>query len=161
MPKPKSPKDTLNALTKIWYEKLTESGFRDIESSPIYLKEWDSHYFQSNFDPLSFENRAEYYRMAEKFTHSHDFPTYLEFKIWELHAQGLSVRDIASSLKEDHSPHCTPAHCELFCPFSLSELYATRLNKDKVAAIIRRLSAIMLNGLKKTRGNEEGGEAFE
>lgn len=149
-------KQDLKALQKEWYKKLQEVGFKDIESSSDYLKEWDSHYFQANYDPLSFEARQTYYQLADNFLVSYKFSSFLEFKIWELHTQGLSTRKIADELKLTHTPHCRASACDLFCPHHASQLYAVRLNKDKVSLIIRKLSTIMLAAQKSfAQGDNE------
>ncbi len=117
----------LKALQKIWYQKLKESGFDDIEdtsSKREYLKNWESTYFYRRYDPMSFEMKQEYYRQANLFLNEYKFEwirgssiiNWMEKEIWRLHADGSSIRDIELALG---------------------------LNRNKVHLIIKKLVAIM------------------
>lgn len=97
------------ALQKVWYDKLKESGFEDIEdtNSPHeYLKTWHSSYFQIVHEPIAYEHKKVYYEQASAFLHEyftdHQYGLFDKFRpdlVWELHVQGVSVREIAKRLE--------------------------------------------------------------
>lgn len=128
----------------MWYEKLKSSGFEDVEDGP-YLKEWHSCYFQIRHKPYAFKVKQDYYYHATHFLLVHDFDSYLDRAIWELHAKGTSVREIAEEIKHTHTPNCLKTECHIFCPHYLSK--TTAINKDKVCQVIGRLRAIFLKYL--------------
>lgn len=95
-------------LQKVWYLKLEETGFEDAEdtnSENEFLKTWHSSYFQTKYDPHSFESKRDYYDCALEFLHrnyqNHQYGLFeynQESRIWELHCEGLSLREIARKL---------------------------------------------------------------
>jgi hypothetical protein len=114
----------LKALQKIWYQKLKESGFDDIEdtNSPReYLKTWHSNYFHHRYTPDTFADNQAYYRKASIFYFEHKFKNKTEKQIWRDHADGLSFREIAIRLKDK----------------------GVRANKDSVNKVVSKLVAIM------------------
>lgn len=138
-------------LKKLWYQKLKEIGFEDVEQNPDsnkepYLKEWHSHYFQGRHNPAGFLIQREYYYRASQFLNSYNFESELERNIWALHANGKSYRQITIELtpKVQHSKFCSKHQCDLFCP-ALANSEATILNKDKVNVIVRKLKEVMKN----------------
>lgn len=113
-------------IKQIWDKKLKDSGFLDIEkldkrSGEYLLMEWDSHYFQSHYDPLAFEARQEYYLRCNQFLNNHTFTSKTDIQIWQLHSRGLGVRQIAEWLK----------------------IRGVKTNKDQVASIVNRLKSLM------------------
>jgi hypothetical protein len=98
------------ALKTVWYEKLEKSGFVDIEEtkgSKDYLKTWDSQWFLTRFQEssLKFEARQEYYNIVQNYVNNLKREQLnffnnedIEFQIWTLHANGRSLREIASQL---------------------------------------------------------------
>jgi len=84
------------------------------------LKSWHSTLFAHRFDPVRFEARQKYYDNAQKFLLIHNFSTEIEREVWELHADGKSLREISSKLDK-------------------------RVSKDGALKIIRNLLAIMRN----------------
>lgn len=96
----KKPVD-LKALQKLWYEKLKLTGFVDIEdtSSPReYLKTWHSSYFIHRHTPESFQSTQDYYRRASQFLYEYPYFKRMEKKVWALHTDGISMREIAERL---------------------------------------------------------------
>lgn len=96
----KEPPD-LKALQKLWYRKLKEDGFTDIEdtNSPReYLKTWHSSYFVHRHTPDSFQAQSDYYRRASQFLYEFPFKNRRERRIWALHSEGTSMREIADRL---------------------------------------------------------------
>lgn len=104
---------SLKELQRIWYAKLKQSGFVDIEkkngqlmsptSSNTFL---DRH---SVFRKMSDENRLEtaltarqaledYYRLARQFLHDFQFKKPYHKKVWELHSEGYPHKGIALKL---------------------------------------------------------------
>lgn len=93
----------LKTLQKIWYEKLREEGFEDIEVESHgrnYLKNWHSRYFFIRYTPDQIEEQLTYMRMAAHFLwHYQGFQNDLEREIWRLHTDGYSRRKITDILK--------------------------------------------------------------
>lgn len=93
-------------LQKEWYRKLKESGFEDTESPSGLSKRW----YPSALDPTRnvagqsghtrFDAITQYYRLAGQFSHDFTFKNEFQRGVWELHADGHSVRDIISAMKE-------------------------------------------------------------
>jgi hypothetical protein len=124
---PKVPDEhDLQALQKIWYKKLRDSGFEDIEdvSSPQrFLKTWHSTYFFNRYTPETYEHKEMYYRMCSHFLHEYAFPTDRLKEIWKMHTEGMSLRSMSFLLKK-------------------RRIY---LNKDKLNKIISNLVEVMKN----------------
>lgn len=136
-----------------WYKKLEKDGFVDAEDGDL-LKEWQSAYFQIRHEPEIFSIQQSYYYEASHFLNIFAFPSELEKKIWALHVEGKSYREIALMLKADqttHSSYCSSIVCDLFCPVAAmdEQKLFEYLNKDKVSAIINRIKEAMKQHLKK------------
>ncbi len=96
----------LKALQKIWYEKLKSDGFEDIEDTDnVYkpLKAWHSFRFHRLGSLLKIETSEIYYEKAASLLHRFNFKNVTQRKIWELHSQGWSKRQIEKEIK-DHKP---------------------------------------------------------
>lgn len=91
-------------LQKLWYEKIEKKGFNDIEYTDSngdgHLRFSDSCYFHDNYNEITSEAKEEYYRLAGQFLNEHEFSSKLEKMIWELHAEGVSLRNITLMLKK-------------------------------------------------------------
>lgn len=114
----------LKALQKIWYKKLKDSGFVDIEdtnSPKEFLKTWHSSYFISRYTPEAFERKQMYYRLCSHFLWAYPFESNLEREIWRMHSDGIPLREIATQLRSKK----------------------IKLNKDNVNKIIVKLVQIM------------------
>lgn len=95
----KKPKD-YNSLKKEWYEKLADSGFKDIEQDEFKFKHVShASYFGREIVKRNYHAKSEYYSMAGQFLNSYKFESELEKVIWEYHANGISLRNIAKLLK--------------------------------------------------------------
>lgn len=89
----------LKKLQREWDEKLKKSGFQEIENRENgLLKVWHSYHFQKQ-DQGRIESQSLYYEKAWEFFHRHPFKDLLELRIWELHCEGLSLRQIAKELR--------------------------------------------------------------
>lgn len=79
---------------ELWYKKLLDSGFKDIEDGENYLKTWDS--FQGpDQKPLLNSAKADYYGQARHFLATHRFRFKGHKKMFEMHTEGLGYRKIA------------------------------------------------------------------
>lgn len=91
-----------------WYRVLADAGFKDIETrdetgemnGPLKTdKRWNADKRLSFEDVAAgYESEAEYYRLAGLFLHEHRFPVKEDRSIWELHAEGVPYREIATRL---------------------------------------------------------------
>ncbi len=93
------------ALQKTWYKKLKQEGFEDIEQADGHLKLWSAYYFRSKYktdgDVLFQQAKEEYYRLARQFLHEKSFEDIRTKRIWELHSEGMSIRNIVKVLKQE------------------------------------------------------------
>ncbi len=87
-----------NNLKSLWYKKLADSGFTDIENSEGLLNTWASEPRSYN-TVLSSESKQEYYRLAGHFLHDYKFANTTDKIIWQYHSDGISHRDIVILLK--------------------------------------------------------------
>lgn len=107
------PDEEFKHLEKLWYGKLKEEGFDDIECthhSKRLLKEWDFNFFRNTFNPLKYESTLSYYSQAREFlVHENililigvivpsPFKSAIQRKVWELHCEGYSEREIAEKI---------------------------------------------------------------
>lgn len=141
----KAPTD-LKALTAIWYQRLKDEGFHDIESrkDPNMLNQWDSAYFQLRYDPDSFAAKESYFYRAQQFLQVHSFRHPIQKEIWRLHSEGQGVRQIATHIGED---------LYLSLP-----LFAKTINgstyKDGVAEILNPLKKAFFEWMNAERSND-------
>lgn len=94
-------KPTLKQQQDKWYKKLARSGFKDIEDTAPgkdRLKTWAVN-FKAKYTPDQFQAKADYWQMCRDMVHSYAFKNKREKRIWELYAEGKSVRDIEKELK--------------------------------------------------------------
>lgn len=87
-------------LTKLWYGKLKESGFDDIEDtrhkdSPLFV--WHSLKWQQ-CSPEKVEAIQTYYAQANDLLNTYEFENETHRKIWELHCEGASKRKIERTI---------------------------------------------------------------
>lgn len=86
-------------LKKIWYKKLKESGFRDIEyDNPLLLIERGYPNSADYKDAFLRDATEAYYRMCLHFLNAHEFQNPIEKTMWEYHSEGLGVRAITTTL---------------------------------------------------------------
>lgn len=119
--KPLNPND-YQAQKKYWYAKLRASGFDDVELSDTTLK-LGSEQFRRPRSLNSWQAKATYYQMASNFLNDYKFKTRLERIIWQYHSEGISVRDIADTLKK------AKVH--------------KKMGKDAVWTVVHRLEVLM------------------
>jgi len=97
---PKSPE--FKALKALWYKKLVKTGFEDIERDEYTLDRYHTFDFPGQ-EPLTFEMRQRYFELANQLLHGHTFRSAKERAIWQKHASGWTIRDIAKKYK--HKNH--------------------------------------------------------
>lgn len=86
---------TFQELQAHWYRKLKDEGFVDIEATS-YDSERQKLRVARAYSSEQREARQEYYRRAREFTHT--LPVSIDRQVWELHAEGQPMRDIAESI---------------------------------------------------------------
>ena len=87
-------------LQKLWYKKLKDEGFCDIEAmdkegsmdSPMMTQTMSGIAYR--YDP----SVEEYYRLARHFLYQGAFESDMAKHCWELHSEGTSYREIVRSL---------------------------------------------------------------
>lgn len=99
--------DEFKKLSKKWAAKLKDSGFNEQEEictvkdtngqsiDSDRLKTWTTSFFRGRFNPIQYEARTTYFRLAGQFLHDHMFDNKLERVLWNHHANGLSFPAIA------------------------------------------------------------------
>ena len=113
--------DDYEKLRALWYKKLEASGFEDIEQSDGNLKVWAGKFKSRRFQELMVNNE-HYYQLVNQFLNDYQFASTRDKIIWTYHAEGLSVRDIATTL---------------------NKIKATKTNRQTVWVIIKRLEGAM------------------
>lgn len=88
------------ALQRKWYKKAEKSGFEDIEQPDENLKIWSYRFVKAcENDPTLHQSKEEYYRLAGSFLHEHLFKDQKSRLIWQMHSEGVSIRNIVKALK--------------------------------------------------------------
>jgi len=95
----RKPRTEYEKLRDVWYAKLKKKGFEDIETDEDHLKSW-SIKFALKESLRSWQAKASYYSMAERFLNDYNFESKLEQAIWAYHAEGISIREIVTTLKK-------------------------------------------------------------
>lgn len=90
---------TLKETQALWYAILRATGFRDLEcgTDPDGM-------LRTTFTPpasaAEYREHAEYFRLAERYlrsvTRAKTWPTEQERLVWQLHSEGLSIREIVA-----------------------------------------------------------------
>lgn len=87
-------------LQRKWYAKAKASGFQDIERNEDELHSLTSYAGNNRYNPPRREAWTEYYRLAGQFLNEWKFESASERLIWELHAEGYTIREIAALIKK-------------------------------------------------------------
>lgn len=87
-------------LQKLWYKKLEDTGFFDIEAKETTFR---SHRYgrgkrHGQYSNTWQDSKRYYYDLATSFLNEHEFESPLERVIWEYHANSISTRNIAKIL---------------------------------------------------------------
>jgi predicted transcriptional regulator len=91
---------SLKNLKKKWYKKLKDAGFVDIEDADGNLRSSASR-FSYLYSPAEFREIEMYYQVAQALLHTEYLPVGRDREIWRLHADGLTVREIARLMSVD------------------------------------------------------------
>lgn len=135
-------KKTFEQLKAEWYGKLKRSGFKDIEDDQGRLIAYSSDFHKppthdirlytiissngiNELTALARSSSEEYFRLAEHFLNSYDFPSIRHRLVWELHTNGISERRIS---------------------VQLLKRYPT-LTRGKVQTMVGAMRKVMLGGL--------------
>lgn len=127
-PSPKPNSREFKALQAKWYKKAAQGGkYVDIEQPDGNLKAWSTSLIRH--DEITENAKQDYYRLACQLLHEYEFASPTERRIWELHAEGLSIRNITKELKKKR----------------------IKAHKNGVNVVVRRISSEMVNkcNLKK------------
>lgn len=92
----------IKILQSQWYKILKSKGFEDIEQTTHPdkpLKAWHSMYFKSRHSADKIDEQLEYFTQCDRYLHLYQFESEHQRLLWELHAQGLSLRAIAKQLE--------------------------------------------------------------
>lgn len=98
-----SKRDLLR-LQRKWYDILKEEGFKDIETllrngvHADILSQPAVHKRNRFNHPYIFEEHQNFYRLASWFLHEYEFPEVIDRQIWELFAEGKTMRSIGDSV---------------------------------------------------------------
>lgn len=91
---------TFKQLQAEWYQKIANSGFQEIEQPDGNLKLWASTFFKVRYQENVFRAKEEYYRLAGQFLNDYKFESKFEHRVWELHTEGVSIRNITLIMKK-------------------------------------------------------------
>lgn len=90
----------LAKLKKIWDKKLAKSGFEDAEAENGTLKRHHGYDFRrKRRTAMQMAHQATYYHRAQDMLNWYTFDTSTEKKLWAMHAEGATCREIATALK--------------------------------------------------------------
>ncbi len=116
-------------LTKDWYKRLKEDGFRDIEQDEEHLKDTSYKAYQGA-DEIVRETKLLYYTLISQNVGRTSFPNEVDGIILMLHAEGNNIKRI----------------CDKLCEYGLSR------NRHTVRVTIRRYE--MLWGIRQYTPNQ-------
>lgn len=119
-------------LKQIWYKKLNDSGFKDIEKDEFNLKSMSNRFASQHADPILWQAKKEYYELAEKFLQEYQFQNNREKVIWEYHANAISIRNIVKLLKKARINTCKSVVGRTLFRLeqTMKRMYLYRPNKD-------------------------------
>lgn len=92
-------------LQNMWYKKLKDSGFDDIEEYNEKLGSDAISFLKRSSKSLSYKYNEEtfsYYQTYRDFLSHGDFSSCLDRTIWEMYSEGMSIRRILVEL--EHHP---------------------------------------------------------
>lgn len=91
------------ALSAEWDEKLEQSKFVDVEQTVgrhRLLKLWHASRFNQSWARRRFVEIDGYYDWAKSLLRAFPFKNHTHRKIWELHCDGKSKREIAKAISD-------------------------------------------------------------
>lgn len=78
-----------------WYAKLAKAGFKELEDPQGRLRNWHSF----DLPRIHKQDMQQYFLDAQTFLNEHSFESHRERIIWQMHSEGLFLREIAAALK--------------------------------------------------------------
>lgn len=95
----KTPKDKklLEKWNKI-LEKYDDCNAEKYDYDDLKLKQWDNFKFKK-LTPDQYESRLQYFANAREIASTAKFKNKTHRKVWELHSEGYSLRDISTEFK--------------------------------------------------------------
>lgn len=95
-----SKKTDYDRIKSVWYKKLKDEGFKDIEHDDNSINASSLSRSFKWKDPELRQIVQDYYAMAYHFLNEHAFTNELEKVMWEYHTNGLSIRNIVKLLNQ-------------------------------------------------------------
>ncbi len=89
----------LEKQQKIWYKKLKDEGFKDIEDPTGPRNGGRGAPRVDNLNEVQQDAIREYYSMARQFFTEYKFKDKVDKLIWEQYSEGIAVRQISTILK--------------------------------------------------------------
>ena len=120
-------KKTRRELYQAANKLLADSGFEDIECANDNLKTYHSAKFQK-VTPDLYNARRKYYEVAYHIALNYKFGTKVEAEIWNLHAEGWSLRMIGRKVN---------------------------LSKDKVHKVVKSIRELLYAEIYNSRNETE------
>lgn len=122
----------MTALQREWYAKLRASGFEDIETGDEHsgLLKTDKRIDEGRGD--EYAASAEYYRRAGVFLHQRTWCDEAERAVWELHADGVGMNEIARRVRRGNTLVCD----------TVNRLRAEMLRRDAPARLQREIDRV-------------------
>jgi hypothetical protein len=96
---PVSKKTEYERIRDVWYKKLKDEGFEDIEHADGSINSGMPRSFGWNDADLR-QLTQDYYCMANHFLNEYEFESELEKTMWDYHTNGLSIRNITKILND-------------------------------------------------------------
>jgi hypothetical protein len=95
-------KKELQELKNLWYKKLENEGFKDIEAKDGRLKTWSYSVSRIayKYKDLIRDSKTQYYQLAEHFLNEYKFKSNFERIVWEYHSTGLGYQNIVDILQK-------------------------------------------------------------
>ena len=89
-------------LIQQWDKKLAKAGFEDAESRETgLLHRWDDMYYRRRYTEQTFAAKQRYYQLCTNFLNDGHFESELDKRVWTLHSEGLSRREIAKKVRKN------------------------------------------------------------
>ncbi len=92
-----------NKLKKLWYKKLKDSGFNDLEKENNEMRSLNGgvpYNYRSDKPKVVTEAIEAYYYLCRHFLNDHQFENERERIIWTYHTEGIPSSQIKTILKD-------------------------------------------------------------
>lgn len=86
-------------LRATWERRLRAAGFRDLETADGSFTDRNRLNYALGLDPVVRQVAVEYFDVAGWYLYSGTFASLTERRIWALHAEGATVREIATAVR--------------------------------------------------------------